>query len=185
MARSNLTTRFHVNTVNKFQKQYRQDNEDAKKKNIARYITVDVVNRKGVPDIEDCLLLIKLGNTNCDDQMAEDLLERWLDDENNKARGIAGAFCELCKDYCLDIPVDSLHKQQCDQLEEFINKRLDAQKKLNDLISKITELQDKVNATSKEVEDNNTEDLSNITEFKEVNTEEPVEVGVDSDNTQE
>lgn len=153
MARSNLTTKFHINTVNKFQKQFRLDNEDAKKKNIARYITTDVVNRKGVPDIEDCILLIKLGNLNCDDQQAEDLLQRWLDDENNKARGIAGAFCELCKDYCLDIPVDSLHKQQCDQLEEIINKRLEGQNKLNELLSKLTEFGEKLDAIDKQTDE--------------------------------
>lgn len=153
MARSNLTTKFHINTVNKFQKQFRLDNEDAKKKNIARYITTDVVNRKGVPDIEDCILLIKLGNLNCDDQQAEDLLQRWLDDENNKARGIAGAFCELCKDYCLDIPVDSLHKQQCDQMEEIINKRLEGQNKLNELLSKLTEFSEKIDAIDKQTDE--------------------------------
>lgn len=153
MARSNLTTKFHINTVNKFQKQFRLDNEDAKKKNIARYITTDVVNRKGVPDIEDCILLIKLGNLNCDDQQAEDLLQRWLDDENNKARGIAGAFCELCKDYCLDIPVDSLHKQQCDQMEEIINKRLEGQNKLNELLSKLTEFGEKLDAIDKQTDE--------------------------------
>lgn len=153
MARSNLTTKFHINTVNKFQKQFRLENEDAKKKNIARYITTDVVNRKGVPDIEDCILLIKLGNLNCDDQQAEDLLQRWLDDENNKARGIAGAFCELCKDYCLDIPVDSLHKQQCDQMEEIINKRLEGQNKLNELLSKLTEFSEKIDAIDKQTDE--------------------------------
>lgn len=153
MARSNLTTKFHINTVNKFQKQFRLDNEDAKKKNIARYITTDVVNRKGVPDIEDCILLIKLGNLNCDDQQAEDLLQRWLDDENNKARGIAGAFCELCKDYCLDIPVDSLHKQQCEQMEEIINKRLEGQNKLNELLSKLTEFSEKIDAIDKQTDE--------------------------------
>lgn len=153
MARSNLTTKFHINTVNKFQKQFRLDNEDAKKKNIARYITTDVVNRKGVPDIEDCILLIKLGNLNCDDQQAEDLLQRWLDDENNKARGIAGAFCELCKDYCLDIPVDSLHKQQCEQMEEIINKRLEGQNKLNELLSKLTEFGEKLDAIDKQTDE--------------------------------
>lgn len=176
MARSNLTTKFHINTVNKFQKQFRLENEDAKKKNIARYITTEVVNRKGVPDIEDCILLIKLGNLNCDDQQAEDILQRWLDDENNKARGIAGAFCELCKDYCLDIPVDSLHKQQCEQMEEIINKRLEGQNKLNELLSKLTEFGEKLDAIDKQTDETiesveqHTEEVEQPkeTDFKEV-----------------
>lgn len=143
MARSNLTTKFIVGTVNRFQKSYRDENEDCKKKNIARYITVDVINRKGVPDIDDVLLLIKLGNNMCDDVQAEAILERWLEDENNKVRGIAGAFCDVCKDYCLDIPVDSLHKEQCEQLEDIINKRIEMQKQLASMADKMTELIDK------------------------------------------
>lgn len=143
MARSNLTTKFIVGTVNRFQKSYRDENEDCKKKNIARYITVDVINRKGVPDIDDVLLLIKLGNNMCDDVQAEAILERWLEDENNKKRGIAGAFCDVCKDYCLDIPVDSLHKEQCEQLEDIINKRIEMQKQLASMADKMTELIDK------------------------------------------
>lgn len=143
MARSNLTTKFIVGTVNRFQKSYRDENEDCKKKNIARYITVDVINRKGVPDIDDVLLLIKLGNNMCDDVQAEAILERWLEDENNKARGIAGAFCDVCKDYCLDIPVDSLHKEQCEQLEDIINKRIEMQKQLASMADKMIELIDK------------------------------------------
>lgn len=143
MARSNLTTKFIVGTVNRFQKSYRDENEDCKKKNIARYITVDVINRKGVPDIDDVLLLIKLGNNMCDDAQAEAILERWLEDENNKARGIAGAFCDVCKDYCLDIPVDSLHKEQCEQLEDIINKRIEMQKQLASMADKMVNILDK------------------------------------------
>lgn len=182
MVRSNLTTKFHIGVVNKFQKQYRIDNEDCKKKNIARYITVDVVNRKGVPDIEDCILLIKLGNNNCDEQTAEDILQRWLDDENNKARGITGAFCELCKDYCIDIPVDSLHKKQCEQLEDFINKRLEAQNKLQELMTQLAKLKDNIDKVSEETKE--TEE-SNVVDFKEVNKEESDEMGVENKDTQE
>ena len=68
--------------------------QECKKVNIARYITLGVIDRKVVPDIDDVLLLIKLGNNNCEDTQAEAILERWLEDENNKKRGIAGAFCE-------------------------------------------------------------------------------------------
>lgn len=177
MVRSNLTTKFHLHTVNEFQKKFRNDNEDAKKKNIARYITVDVINRKGVPDIDDCILLIKLGNTNCDDTMAYDILQRWLDDENNKARGITGAFCDLCKDYCIDIPVDSLHREQCEQLEDFIKGRLEAQDKLSKLVEQLTKLKDNIDKTSEEKDK-----IENNQDFKEVNTD---KLGVDNSDTQE
>jgi hypothetical protein len=177
MVRSNLTTKFHLNTVNKFQKAFRQDNEDAKKKNIARYITVDVINRKGVPDIEDCVLLIKLGNTNCDDEQAYDILQRWLDNDDNKARGIAGAFCELCKDYCIDIPVDGLHKKQCEQLEEIINSRLEAQDKLSNLLSQLTNLKDKIEQAQNKIE--------NTDVVQDVPNSEQKELGVQNEDTQE
>lgn len=140
MSRSNLTTKFIIGTVNKFMKSYRESNEECKKVNIARYITLGVIDRKVVPDIDDVLLLIKLGNNNCEDTQAEAILERWLEDEDNKKRGIAGAFCECCKDYCLDIPVDSLHKEQCEQLEDIINKRLEMQKQLANISEKLSEM---------------------------------------------
>lgn len=140
MSRSNLTTKFIIGTVNKFMKSYRESNEECKKVNIARYITLGVIDRKVVPDIDDVLLLIKLGNNNCADTQAEAILERWLEDENNKKRGIAGAFCECCKDYCLDIPVDSLHKEQCEQLEDIINKRLEMQKQLANISEKLSKM---------------------------------------------
>ena len=140
MSRSNLTTKFIIGTVNKFMKSYRESHEECKKVNIARYITLGVIDRKVVPDIDDVLLLIKLGNNNCEDTQAEAILERWLEDENNKKRGIAGAFCECCKDYCLDIPVDSLHKEQCEQLEDIINKRLEMQKQLANISEKLSEM---------------------------------------------
>ena len=178
MARSNMTTRFYIDKVNKFLKKYRLEHEDAKNKNVARYITVDVVNRKGVPDIDDCILLITLGNMNCDEQEAADILQRWLDDESNKARGIAGAFCELCKDFCLDVPVDSLHKAQCNQLEDFITKRLEGQNKLNELLSKLTEFKDNLENISKDNENKSDEQVEKTeeapipvneeTDFKEV-----------------
>lgn len=152
MSRSNLTTKFIIGTVNKFMKSYRENNEDCKKVNIARYITLGVIDRKVVPDIDDVLLLIKLGNNNCEDTQAEAILERWLEDENNKKRGIAGAFCECCKDYCLDIPVDSLHKEQCEQLEDIINKRLEMQKQLANISEKLSEMLGKLKGIEKDTE---------------------------------
>lgn len=154
MARSNLTTRFLVGTVNKFQKQYRENNEECKKANIARYITVGVIGRKGIPDIEDVLLLIKLGNNNCDDTQAEAILERWLEDEENKKRGITGAFCECCKDYCLDVAVDSKHREDCEQLEDYINQRLEMKKQLSDITNQMKKMLETVKETNN---DNKTE----------------------------
>ena len=48
MSRSNLTTKFIIGTVNKFMKSYRESNEECKKVNIARYITLGVIDRKVV-----------------------------------------------------------------------------------------------------------------------------------------
>lgn len=183
MVRSNLTTKFDIDRVNRFQKQYHLNNEDTKGKNIARYITVDVINRKGVPDIEDCLLLIRLGNSTCDnDEAACDILKRWLDNDENKARGIAGAFCELCKDYCIDIPVDGLHPKHCKQLEEIINKRLEEQnmdkvEKLNNLILQLAELKNKKEQVQNKIKSTDV--------VQDVPDSEQKELGVQNKDTQE
>lgn len=150
MVRSNLSTKFNIGIVNKFQKKFRQDNEDCKNKNVARYITVDIIARKGIPDIEDVVLLIKLGNNDCDEQQAYDILQRWLDDENNKERGILGAFCDLCKDYAMDIPVDSNHRDQCFHLEDYIQAKLNMKKNMTEVINQINEVISKANKEIKE-----------------------------------
>ena len=82
----------------------------------------------------------------------------------------------------IDIPVDSLHKEQCEQLEEIINKRLEAQNKLQELMTQLTKLKDNIDKVSEETE--KTEE-SNVVDFKEVNKEESDEMGVENKDTQE
>ena len=60
----------------------------------------------------------------------------------------------------MDIPVDSLHKEQCDQLEEIICSRLEMQKKINELMKNVNELIEN-NKTQKTIEaDKGTEEDS-------------------------
>lgn len=170
--RSNLTVKFNLGVVNKFQKSLRENDKELKKKNLSRYMTLDVINRKGIPDIDDCIQLIKLGNNNCEEEQAYDILNRWLEDENNRKRGLAGAFAELCKDYSLDIPVDSLFKEQCDEIESSIQGRLNLQTQLNGLFDKITNLKNTLenNKNNEDTDDKNeiTNDSDTFTEVMEI-----------------
>lgn len=135
MESETMVTKFLVGKVNKLQKEYRLKNEDAKKKNISRYVTTDVINRKGSPDIEDCILLVKWGNIDCTDEQAEAIVQREVD----AGYTITQIFCRLCKAYVRDIPVDDNHKKQCENLDEFIEQRNQLRSQLSDAINKLKE----------------------------------------------
>lgn len=126
MSRSNLTTRYHLGVIGKFEKtfkeNYKKENGEALKGSVISYITIGVIQRNRLPEVSDCLTLIKLGNNNCDDTQAQDILNRWFEDEENKSRGLVGAFCDLCKDLCIDIPINLMFTEQINNLEENINK---------------------------------------------------------------
>lgn len=61
-----------------FIKRYNSENEDKFKGNFTLYITLGVIDRKGLPDIDDVLTLIKLGNSGIDDTQAELKLQNAL-----------------------------------------------------------------------------------------------------------
>lgn len=167
MSRSNLTTKYHLGVIDRFEKEfksnYKKDNDEKFKGNVLMYTTLGVIQRKEIPDISDCITLIKLGNNNCDDQQAYDLLERWLDIDENKDRGIVGAFCELCKDLCLDINVNKTFKEQINKLEETVTNRQDSKKKLLESLTNMTEMLNKLKNkqdSEKEISENKDEELS-------------------------
>lgn len=146
MTRSNLTTKFHIGVIGKFEKQfkeaYKKENEKPFKGNILQYLTIGVIQNKRIPDISDCITLIKLGNNNCDDINAEDILIRWLENDDNKKRGIVGAFCDLCKDLCLDVPFNKVSVDYINNLEDTIIKSQEAMNKLSEMINQLANLQD-------------------------------------------
>lgn len=177
MVRSNLTTKFHIGVVAKYEKsfkeQYKKENEKPFKGNVIQYITIGVVQNKRTPELSDCLTLIKLGNINCDDEQAEAIATRWLEDENNKQRGISGMFCDLCKDICIDLPLNKQFIDYVNKLEDNISNTQDIQSQLLSLLSNMKISSEKEN---KSTEDNKE---SNIVELNKEKQD-----GIDKEDTQ-
>lgn len=144
MSRSILTTKYHLGVIGKFEKSfkenYKKENNEPFKGNVLVTITLGAIQKKRLPDVNDCITLIKLGNNNCDDTQAEDILNRWLDIEENKQRGLTGAFCELCKDLCLDVPLNIEFTKQLNGLEEQINNMQTAMNQMTELLSKFKDM---------------------------------------------
>lgn len=164
MKRSNLTIKFKPSIVGAFMKSfranYKRDNEKQFNGNVMLYCTLGVIQRKRVPDIDDCITLIKLGNENCSDEQANDILDRWLSDDENKQRGIAGAFADLCNDFCLDLPFNTECTEAIKNIENTINESSKAMIQLNEMLtnlSKLGELTNKEKVEEKEVISDNKE----------------------------
>ena len=56
------------------------------------------------PEVEDVLTLIKLGNNNCNDEEACEILENYLEDENVTG-GLTGAFLDLMVDFYSNLKI--------------------------------------------------------------------------------
>lgn len=143
-----LTVKFTASQVGKFEKQfrdsYKKETGEQFKGNVIQFITTGVIQRKKVPDITDVITLIKLGSMGGTEEQAYATLERWLENEENKERGIVGAFCDCCKELCRDLPVNKEFKEQCENLEETITNMQTALAEMSKLFEKITSLKDSV-----------------------------------------
>lgn len=148
MVRSKLSTKFTLHNwqafERRFKEHYKKEEGEPFKGNVVQYVTTGVIQRKKLPDVEDVITLIKLGNVSCGDDGAEAILEGWLNDDTNRERGIAGAFCDICKDLCFDIPVHPLVKKQIDNLEDTINQMQNAMEQISELFRQIGSIKDKV-----------------------------------------
>ena len=116
MARSRLTQRFKLYDWNKFskdfKKKYKEENGEALTQNTAMYLTFSKIQRLSIisnkitglkdPEIEDVVTLIKLGNNNCKDEQAIEILENYLDDESVTG-GLLGAFLDIIVDFYTDL----------------------------------------------------------------------------------
>lgn len=155
MVRSHLTTKFMMGAVNKeakaFIKRYNSENEDKFKGNFTLYITLGVIDRKGLPDIDDVLTLIKLGNSGVDDTQAELKLQNALESEEYKERGLVGIFCDLCKDLlCIDLVLCDEVAQTVVGLEDSI---LDRQRSILDRQRARQKMRDELNNFNKQIKD--------------------------------
>lgn len=120
--RSTLTTKYFPRVVGEYTKQfkaeYKKENDEAFKGDVVTYMTLGVIQRNQVPDINDVLTLLKLGNKGLDDESLDEKLRNWFEIEGNRERGYLGAFCDLCKDFCIDLPVSVEFTKAVEGLEE-------------------------------------------------------------------
>ena len=174
MVRSKLTDKFlrrpWEDFERDFKRKYKEENNKSFQGSVAQYVTSGVVKRKGLPDVEDVTSLMKIGLFNKDDETIDNRLNAYFEDEENKARGYAGAFCDVCKDLILDIPIHPQVTAEIMSMEEAIAKKLDAMNQLNKVIESLGGLKDKLMETQKQAEET---------------LEETNELGVDNKDTQE
>lgn len=174
MIRSKLTDKFlrkHWEDFERdFKRKYKEENNKSFQGSVAQYVTSGVVKRKGLPDVEDVTSLMKIGLFNKDDETIDNRLNAYFEDEENKARGYAGAFCDICKDLTIDIPIHPQVTAEIMNMEEAIAKKLEAMNQLNKVIESLGGLKDKLMETQKQAEEA---------------LEETDELGVDNKDTQE
>lgn len=188
MVRSHLTTKFMVGAYSKearaFVKRYNSENEDKFDVDFESYITIGVIERKGLPDVGDVLTLIKLGNSGIDDTQAELKLQNALESEEYKERGLVGIFCDLCKDMlCIDLVKCGELTQAAVGLEDLIldslkdsilsrqRERQERQKRREELNSFTKQIRDTLNSITSLGQKAQAEDKEEQTEAKEEQTE--------------
>lgn len=169
MSRSILTTKFFRHDISefckKFKENYKKENNEPFKGNVIQYITDGVISRtNGMPESENCYLLIYLGNGIMDNEnketIADEKIKAWEEIEGNKERGTLGLFCDLCKDLVLDLPICAEHTKLINSLEEQVINMQKARNQMTEMLSKFKDM------------------LSNTSEKKE-------ELGVEEKDTQE
>lgn len=158
----------------KFKENYKKEEGESFKGSVAQYITSGVIKRKKLPDVEDEITLIKLLNGNATDEQAYAKLSQWLEDEENRKRGIAGAFCDSCKDLCIAVPIHPVVIAEIDDLEDTINNIQEAMLQMNKMIQSISNLRGKLSEIKTEEVENEAKPVENTEEL-----------GVDNKDTQE
>lgn len=143
-----------------FKKKYKEETGESFKGSVAQYITSGVVKRKGLPDYEDEIELIKILNRDITEEQAIDKLTKWLENEENAVRGITGAFCDSCKDFNILIPIHPVITAEINDLENKINER--ANESTKDALEKMANLFKNLginkNPDELEVDKNNTQE---------------------------
>lgn len=167
MTRSTLSTKFTIHNMGefekKFKKQFKDDNDKEFKGNVLTEITAGVIQKKRLPEVNDVITLIKLGNIKVTDEQAEMMLERWLENEDNKERGITGAFCDLCKDVTIDLPLNKNFVDYITNMEDNINKQNDSLSNISNLLNNLKDIiSNKTSEDTNNDEDNVTDENNNL-----------------------
>jgi hypothetical protein len=168
MKRSNCSIKFKAGIVAKFSKrykeQYKKDNGTKYEGNVLYDISVGVIEKKKIPEIEDVLTLIKLGQMDCTDEAAEAVLDKALESDEYKDRGLLGIHCDLCKDICLDIPVHAKFTEVVMNLEDTTVEMLEARNKIKELTSQLSGLLKNVENNMTAIEDSKENEVAETVE---------------------
>lgn len=142
MGNSRLSKRFMLYDWNNFakgyKKNYKEENGKALTQNVAYTVTFGCLMKQSLfdsrtlfkePEVEDVVLLIKLGNS-CDDKEACQILENYLDDETIEYRSITLAMIELIIDFYSNLKLsktmlDKAYSLKDAYIEDMINKDKD------------------------------------------------------------
>lgn len=159
--RSKLTDKFKRKDWEDFERSYKKKFKEEEGKaftgSVAQYVTIGVIQRKGLPDVEDVTLLMKRALLKNTEEEIDDRLNIYFEDENNKARGYAGAFCDLCNDLTLDIPIHPQLTEAIRGMEELIEQRMEARNQFNKILEQLGSIKDKLNIAQDKVEKENEE----------------------------
>ena len=168
MKRSNCSIKFKAGIVAKFSKkykeQYKRENDTKYEGNVLYDISVGVIEKKKIPEIEDVLTLIKLGQMDCTDEAAEAVLDKALESEEYKDRGLLGIHCDLCKDICLDIPVHVKFTEVVMNLEATTVEMLEARNKIKELTSQLSGLLKNIENNMTAIEDSKENEVAETVE---------------------
>ena len=142
LSKADNTALFIIGNVRKiskdYQRLYKERTGETFKGNWYDAITLNVVREKNIPDIDDCILLIKGLNNYCTDDEADTVLKGYL--AKYPDRGVVGCFCDLCKILANDIPFNSYYTSQIIKLEDTINSIINSRDNAQELFLKIPKM---------------------------------------------
>lgn len=157
MARSRFTTKFTIHNIGefekKFKKQYKEEHGEEFKGNVLYAITLGVIQKKRLPEINDVITITKLGNFKVTDEQVEMSIQNGLEDEAYQERGLTGIFCDVCKDLVIDVPLNKQFVEQVKNMEDTINKQQEALDGLSNIFNKLAGLKDKISNIENEVKE--------------------------------
>ena len=159
MSRSGLADQFTRGTWYKFSKEYKEKYKKENGKDLENDVAYEITfgkifkkvqriktiqNEDGTiskqiveenemkhPEIEDDILLIKLGNKNCDDESALIKIDRYYEKEENEEVGQLGMHLDLMCDFYKDLKIRAgAYKSACKLRDEYREK---IKKSLNDI----------------------------------------------------
>lgn len=118
-----------------YKENYKNENNETFKDNCYIAITLGVIDNKQLPDIDDCLLLIKGLNNWCTLEQAEIIYNSFI--TAYPERGTLGCFCDLCKILCQDQPFATQVTDMVETLEDKVIQYFESRKKIEDLKNKL------------------------------------------------